>query len=311
MCNYDIIKRKTGGLEYFMADICNLCPRQCNIDRTKSLGYCQSPDKVRIARVGLHEWEEPCISYGKGSGTIFFSGCNLRCVYCQNNEISSHLHGTEISVDTLANEILKLQDVGAVNINFVTPTHYADKIVLALDKVKHKLQIPTVYNCGGYESIETLKTLDGYIDIYLPDLKYFSPEISRKYSGCEDYFDVAVKAIMEMARQTGKPAIDDDGHMKSGTIVRHLVLPTLYKDGINAFANLVKTVNPTQIAVSIMCQYFPTHLSKNYPEINRKTTTLEYMKIVDFVRTLGFEYGFMQEMESAKKEYVPKFNYGE
>ena len=292
-----------------MADICNLCPRQCNIDRSASLGYCQSPDSIRIARVGLHEWEEPCISYGKGSGTIFFSGCNLRCVYCQNNEISSHLHGTEISVSTLADEMLKLQNMGAANINFVTPTHYADKIVLALDKVKGKLHIPTVYNCGGYESIETLKMLEGYIDIYLPDLKYFSPEISRKYSGCDDYFDVAVTAIAEMTRQTGKPVFDDDGHMKKGTMIRHLVLPSLYKDGIEAFSNLIKIVNPKDVAVSIMCQYFPTHLSEKYPEINRKTTTLEYMKVVDYVRTLGFEYGFMQEKESAKQEYVPVFDY--
>ena len=295
----------------FVAEKCNLCPRQCNIDRAEKLGYCQSPDTVRIARVGLHEWEEPCISYGKGSGTIFFSGCNLRCVYCQNNEISSHLHGTEISVETLSCEILKLQNMGASNINFVTPTHYADKIVLALDKVKRKLQIPTVYNCGGYESIDTLKMLDGYIDIYLPDLKYFSPEISSRYSGCEDYFEVAIKAISEMVRQTGKPTFDDDGHMLRGTMVRHLVLPSLYKDSIEAFDNLVKTVKPQEVAVSIMCQYFPTHLAEKYPEINRKTTTLEYMKVVDFVRTLGFEYGFMQERESAKKEYVPKFNYGE
>lgn len=292
-----------------MADICNLCPRQCNIDRSTSLGYCQSPDTVRIARVGLHEWEEPCISYGNGSGTIFFSGCNLRCVYCQNNEISSHLHGTEISVDTLADEMLKLQDMGASNINFVTPTHYADKIVLALDLVKDKLHIPTVYNCGGYESIETLKMLDGYIDIYLPDLKYFSSDISKKYSGCSDYFDVAVAAIEEMVKQTGKPAFDDDGHMIKGTMVRHLVLPSLYKDSIEAFDNLAKTVKPQEIAVSIMCQYFPTHRACDFPEINRKTTTLEYMKVVDFVRTLGFDYGFMQDKSSAKGDYVPVFDY--
>ncbi len=294
-----------------MAEKCNLCPRQCNIDRNISLGYCQSPDEIRIARVGLHEWEEPCISFGKGSGTIFFSGCNLRCVYCQNNEISSHLHGTQISVDTLCNEMLKLQEMGASNINFVTPTHYADKIVSALDKVKDRLHIPTVYNCGGYENLSTLKMLDGYIDIYLPDLKYFSPQISGKYSGCEDYFEIAVGAISEMARQTGKPTFDDDGHMKSGTMVRHLVLPSLYKDSINAFENLVKRVDPKEIAVSIMCQYFPTHLAEKYPEINRKTTTLEYMKVVDFVRNLGFSYGFMQDKSSAKKEYVPKFDYGE
>ncbi len=294
-----------------MANKCNLCPRQCNIDRNTAFGYCQSPDAIRIARVGLHAWEEPCLSYSKGSGTIFFSGCNLRCVYCQNNEISSHLSGTEISVDTLCNEMLKLQNMGASNINFVTPTHYADKIVMALDRVKGKLRIPTVYNCGGYESMETLKKLDGYIDIYLPDLKYYSTEVSKKYSGCSDYFDVAVKAIAEMARQTGKPIFDNDRYMKSGTMVRHLVLPSLYKDSIEVFDNLVKTVDASKIAVSIMCQYFPTHLAEKYPEINRKTTTLEYMKVVDFVRTLGFDTGFMQDKSSAKQEYVPKFDYSQ
>lgn len=290
---------------------CTLCPRKCPVDRTKQVGYCGVGDTVKIARVGLHEWEEPCISYGKGSGTIFFSGCNLRCVYCQNNEISAHLKGKEISVSTLADEMLHLQDMGAVNINFVTPTHCADKIIAALDMAKHKLHIPTVYNCGGYESLDTLKKLCGYIDIYLPDLKYFSPEISKKYSGCSDYFEVASCAIKEMARQTGKPTFDGDGHMLKGTMVRHLVLPTLFKDGIEAFSNLVNRVDPKQIAVSIMCQYFPTHRAKDFPEINRKTTTLEYMKVVDHIRTLGFDYGFMQEKESAKKEYVPKFDYGE
>ena len=290
-------------------DTCTLCPRNCNVDRKNSLGYCQSPDKIRIARVGLHEWEEPCISYGKGSGTVFFSGCNLRCVYCQNNEISSQLGGKEISVSTLADEILKLQDMGAVNINFVTPTHYADKIVSALDRVKDKLHIPTVYNCGGYESESTLRMLEGYIDIYLPDLKYFSPEISKRYSGCEDYYEKAEKAISEMVRQTGRPVFDAEGHMRSGTLVRHLVLPTLYREGIEAFSHLVKRVNPEDVAVSVMCQYFPTHKACNYPEINRKTTTLEYMKVVDIVRSLNFACGFMQDRSSAKGDYVPVFDY--
>ncbi|MBQ7399788.1 MAG: radical SAM protein [Clostridia bacterium] len=292
-----------------MKHLCNLCPRKCNVDRTVTTGFCKSPDKIRIARVGLHEWEEPCISYGKGSGTIFFSGCNLGCVYCQNNEISSYLHGTEITTHTLAEEMLKLQDMGAVNINFVTPSHYADKIIEALDIAGDRLTIPKVYNSSGYENVDTLKKLSGYIDIYLPDLKYFSPVVSKKYSFCEDYYSIAVKAISEMARQTGTPVFDIDGHMKKGTMVRHLVLPSLYKDSISAFENLVKHVNPKEIAVSIMCQYFPTHKAQDFPEINRKTTTLEYMKVVDFVRTLGFEHGFMQEKSSAKKEYVPAFDY--
>lgn len=292
-----------------MKHLCNLCPRKCNVDRTKTTGFCKSPDKIRIARVGLHEWEEPCISYGKGSGTIFFSGCNLGCVYCQNNEISSKLCGTEISLETLAKEILKLQNMGASNINFVTPTHYADKIIDALDVIGDGLVIPVVYNSSGYESIETLKKLEGYVDIYLPDLKYFSPVVSKKYSFCEDYFDVAIDAIAEMVRQTGSPVVDSDGHMKKGTMVRHLVLPTLYKDSIEAFKNLMDCVNPKDVAVSIMCQYFPTHRAQDFPEINRKITTLEYMKVVDFVRTLGFEYGFMQDKSSAKGDYVPVFDY--
>jgi len=290
---------------------CTLCPRNCNVDRTKQTGFCRSPHNIRIARVGLHEWEEPCISYGKGSGTVFFSGCNLMCVYCQNNEISSHLHGKEITGSTLADEILRLQDMGAVNINFVTPTHYADKIVSVLDMVKGKLHIPTVYNCGGYESESTLKMLEGYIDIYLPDLKYFSSQISKRYSGCEDYYEKAETAIAEMVRQTGKPTFDGDGHMKSGTLVRHLVLPSLYRDSIEAISHLVKKVNPDDLAVSIMCQYFPTHKAGYYPEINRKTTTLEYMKVVDFVRSLDFACGFMQDKSSAKGDYVPVFDYGE
>lgn len=292
-----------------MKKLCNLCPRNCNVDRTEKVGFCKSHDKIRIARVGLHEWEEPCISYGKGSGTIFFSGCNLGCVYCQNNEISSKLCGTEISVATLAKEILKLQEIGASNINFVTPTHYADKIISALDMVRDMLQIPVIYNSSGYESVDTLKSLEGYVDIYLPDLKYFSPTLSSKYSFCKDYFEVAVKAISEMVRQTEKPLFDIDGHMKRGTMVRHLVLPTLYKDSIEAFKNLVEYVNPKDVAVSIMCQYFPTHRAGEFPEINRKVTTFEYMKVVDFVRTLGFEYGFMQDKSSAVGEYVPVFDY--
>ena len=292
-----------------MENKCTLCPRNCKTDRRAQEGFCKSPDRIKIARVGLHEWEEPCISYGKGSGTIFFSGCNLRCVYCQNNEISSHLKGREVSVETLAREMLKLQSMGAVNINFVTPTHYADKIIEALSLVRNELTIPIVYNCGGYESLSTLRKLCGYIDIYLPDLKYYSSQVSKKYSFCEDYFEVAVKAIEEMIKQTGKPVFDEDGHMKRGTMVRHLVLPSLYKDSIEAFRHLDERVDVKNLAVSVMSQYFPTHMAQNYPEINRKTTTLEYKRVVDFVRTLGFECGFVQERSSAKKEYVPCFDY--
>ncbi len=295
--------------EVIKMEKCNLCPRKCGVDREASMGFCKMSKEIHISRVGLHEWEEPCISYGKGSGTIFFTGCNMRCVYCQNNEISTRLKGTKASVDTLSYEMLHLQEIGAVNINLVTPTHYADKILLALERIKHKLNIPVIYNTSGYECVETLKTLDGYIDIYLPDVKYYSEKLSKKYSNCKDYFDVTIRAVGEMIRQTGKCVIDKDGHMKSGTLLRHLVLPSHYKDSIDLFSNLVKFIDPKMTAVSVMCQYFPTHMAKDYPEINRKITTLEYMKVVNFVNTLGFDTGFMQEKSSAKSEYVPIFNY--
>lgn len=292
-----------------MSKMCNLCPRKCNVDRREKLGFCKSKDALRISRVGLHEWEEPCISYGKGSGTIFFAGCNLGCVYCQNNEISSGLKGKDVSVDTLCDEMLRLEQMGAVNINLVTPTHYADKIVEALEKIKHRLSIPIVYNTSGYESVETLRTLDGLVDIYLTDVKYFSKEISKKYSFCEDYFDVAIIAVCEMIRQTSKPLFDENEHMRKGTLVRHLVLPSLSHDSIDVFKALSQSIDVKKIAVSVMSQYFPTFKANEYKEINRKTTTLEYMKVVNYVRTLGFEYGFMQQRESAKKEYVPIFDY--
>lgn len=295
--------------ELFVTKLCNLCPRKCNVDRITKLGFCKSTNDLRISRVGLHNWEEPCISYGNGSGTMFFAGCNLRCVYCQNYEISAHLKGKDVSVSTLCDELLRLESMGAVNINLVTPTHYANKIAQALEKVKQKLSIPVVYNTSGYESVETLKKLDGLVDIYLTDLKYYSKEISKKYSFCEDYFDVAIKAICEMIRQTGKPSFNNEGGMQKGTLVRHLVLPSLSADSIEVFKALSRNIDVKDAAVSVMCQYFPSHNAQNYKEINRKTTTLEYMKVVDFVRACGFEYGFMQQRDSAKKEYVPIFDY--
>lgn len=292
-----------------MSQLCNLCPRKCNVDRTKSLGFCKSTDTLRVARIGLHEWEEPCICYGNGSGTVFFSGCNMRCVYCQNYEISSYNRGKDISVETLCKEILKLCDMGACNINFVTPTHYADKIAKALEKIKGKLKIPVLYNSSGYESVENIKMLDGLVDIYLPDLKYYSSDVSAKYSSCPDYFSVAVRAISAMVKSTGKCRFSNDGALLSGTLVRHLVLPTLYRDGILAFEHLAKNINLNDVAVSVMSQYFPSHMASKYSEINRRVTTLEYMKVVECVRNLGFCRGFMQERSSATEKYVPIFDY--
>jgi putative pyruvate formate lyase activating enzyme len=291
-----------------MADICNLCPRQCNIDRSATLGYCKSPDKVRIARVGLHEWEEPCISYGKGSGTIFFSGCNLRCVYCQNNEISSHLKGTEISVSELSDEMLKLQDMGAVNINFVTPTHYADKIVSALDLVKGKLHIPTVYNCGGYESLMMLRALDGLIDVYLPDFKYFDNQLANKYSSAPNYAEIAGNALIEMHRQVGKLTLDENGIAKQGIIVRHLVLPAHREDSKAALKYLSQILPVDEVMLSLMCQYTPDWVEEDSPKnLKRRLTSFEYNDVLSYAISLGFD-GFSQEKSSAKREFTPKFN---
>ena len=292
-----------------MAEKCYLCPRNCGVDRENGVGYCKSNDEIIISRVGLHMWEEPCISLMKGSGTIFFSGCNMKCVYCQNHEISCGNAGKAVNINTLCEEILNLQDMGAENINFVTPTHYSDKIIAALDLVKHKLKIPVVYNTSGYEKTDVLKNLDGYIDIYLPDIKYYSPQISEKYSFCRDYFSTALDAVFEMIRQTGKPVLREDGKMLSGTIIRHLVLPSLYKDSLNIFDNLEKNIDVKSAAVSVMCQYFPSYKAHMYPEINRRTTTLEYMKVVQRVRKMDFALGYIQDKSSAKEEYVPEFDY--
>lgn len=288
-----------------------LCPRGCGVDRNKSVGVCGVGNDIRIARVGLHAWEEPCISYGKGSGTVFFSGCSLKCVFCQNREISRGLKGKDISTDTLADEFLRLQQMGAVNINLVTPTHYAQHIVKALDKVKHKLEIPVCYNSSGYERVETLTMLDGYVDIFMPDIKYYSCEHSKKYSGASDYFEIASKAIKQMHKMAGYAKLDSEGHMMKGVLVRHLVLPSLYKDSIAILEYLAGEYDTSKLAISIMRQYFPTELCKGFPEINRRITTLEYNKVVNKAKELGFVNGFIQQRESAVKDYVPEFNYGE
>lgn len=288
---------------------CNLCPRNCGTDRSKNKGICGTGDSIRIARAGLHKWEEPCISYGKGSGTVFFSGCSLKCVFCQNHEISRGLKGKDISVETLADEFLRLKDMGASNINLVTPTHFVKDIVYALDKVKSKLDIPVCYNCGGYEKEESLEMLNGYIDIFMPDIKYFSTEYSKKYSCASDYFEYASKAVRKMHDMVGYADIDENGHMKKGVLVRHLVLPTLFKDSIKILEYLACEYDAARLGISIMSQYFPTENCVNYPEINRKLTTLEYMKVVKRAKELGFTKGFIQDKKSAVEDYVPDFNY--
>lgn len=286
---------------------CRLCPRECNADRSISSGFCGATDKIKIARASLHFWEEPCISGEKGSGTVFFSGCPLKCCFCQNYKISDEAYGKEITVKRLSEIFLELQSQGANNINLVTGAPYVPMIINALDMTKGKLKIPVVYNSGGYEKIETLKMLEGYIDIYLPDMKYISPEIAEKYSGAKDYPEVAKKALAEMFSQVGKPVFDENGIMKKGMIVRHLTLPNNLFDTKNVLSFLSENFPEKEILISLMSQYTPCHKASHHKEINRRISTLEYNKAVDFALSLGLS-GFMQERSSAKEEYTPPFD---
>lgn len=291
------------------ANKCRACPRKCGADREKNVGFCGGGGRMRIARAGLHPWEEPCLSYGGGAGTIFFSGCNLRCVYCQNSEISHQGRGKEIDVSTLAREMLNLRNQGAANIELVTPSHYTEQIRETLLKVKEKLGIPVVYNSSGYDSVESLKRLEGLVDIYLPDMKYYSPKLSEKYSGAADYFSVAFAALEEMYRQTGYAVIDGQGRMTGGVLTRHMVLPGSYHDSIAILERLAKSYDVKRFAISLLNQYFPAYRAGEFPELNRKLTTFEYKKVVNRAMELGFEVGFLQERSSASEEYVPEFDY--
>lgn len=290
-----------------MYNECTLCPRKCRVDRTKSLGFCRQSEELRIARADLHFWEEPCISGTNGSGTVFFSGCTLKCCFCQNYEISQQNKGYNISVNELADIFIELQNKGAHNINLVSPTPHVPKIIEALDLVKPKLIIPVVYNCGGYESVDTVKMLEGYIDVYLPDMKYFSDDLALKYSGCKDYLITALDALKEMVIQVGKPQIDDNDIIQKGVIVRHLVLPTLRKDSIMIMNELAKHFDRDEILISAMSQYVPMHCSFDFKELSRRVSTFEYNSVLDEINRLGFE-GFSQQREAADKAYIPKFD---
>lgn len=283
---------------------CRICPRRCGADRTVSPGYCGAEAEPKIARAALHYWEEPCISGKNGSGTVFFSGCNLGCVYCQNREISRGGVGKTVTVSRLAGIFRELEEKGAHNINLVTPTHFAPSIIEALDLYRPK--IPIVYNCGGYESAEALAALKGYVDIYLTDLKYFSPELSQKYSGAADYFPVAIAAAKAMIEQVGPPKIED-GLMKSGVIIRHLSLPSHRRDSI-AVMDALAELPEGSFLLSLMSQYTPNGALTGFPEINRRVTTFEYRSAVDRAVELGLVNGYTQDRRSAKEEYTPPFD---
>ena len=286
---------------------CHLCPRQCQVDREKAVGYCTERAQIRIARAAPRYWEEPCISGTKGSGTIFFTGCNLKCVYCQNQEIAHSQVGKIVSAKKLYDICFSLQDLGVHNINLVTATHFSAQLITILTKAKQDgLRIPIVYNCGGYESVESLQALEGLIDIYLPDFKYMSSTRAKKYSAAPDYPTVAKKALSEMVRQTGKPVFDETHMMKRGTIVRHLVLPGGLLDSKCVLRYLHETYG-NQIYISIMSQYTPMP-SCTVPELTRKLTEREYEDIVQFALQQGITQAFIQEGEAAKESFIPPFD---
>ncbi len=288
---------------------CSLCPRNCRANRHVSTGFCGCGDTIKAARAALHHWEEPCISGSRGSGTVFFSGCTLGCCFCQNHAISQENFGKEITNRELARIFLRLQDEGAHNINLVTATQYLPSVLKALDLIKPKLSIPVVYNCGGYESEDIIKELASYIDVWLPDLKYFSSELSARYSKASDYFDAASKAVKQMICQTGAPRFDSDGTlMKKGVIIRHMVLPGAKEDSIRLLHWMKDELPEGMYYISLLSQYTPFFRSENFPEINRRITSYEYGKVVDEAIRLGLDQGFMQEKSSAKEEYTPPFD---
>ena len=285
---------------------CTLCPRMCGVDRENGeLGFCGMPAKLYAARAALHVWEEPPISGERGSGTVFFSGCSLGCGFCQNSEISQGRFGKEITTGRLREIFMELIAQGAHNINLVTPTHFLPKILPALEP---KLPVPVVYNCGGYERVETLRLLEGKADIYLPDLKFAEPGLAKALCGAEDYFPVAARAIDEMLRQVGPPAYGPDGMLKKGVVIRHLVLPGQVQNSLKVLDYIADHFPRGSVLVSLMAQFVPSGRLKNTPPFDRTVTQEEYEAVVDWLYMLGLEDGFLQEPSAATDEYLPDFS---
>ena len=284
---------------------CAICPHNCGINRLNNqIGRCKSKDTVKVALYSTHNFEEPCISGKKGSGTVFFSNCNMNCVFCQNYEISQQGKGKEISIEELADIFIKQQEKDVENINLVTPTSYVPQIIEAIKIArKNGLKLPIVYNTNGYEKVETLKMLEGYVDIYLPDFKYSDDELGKRLSKVDNYFEIATEALKEMYRQTGKAVFNGEGIMQKGMIIRHLVLP----NHILNSRRVLKWINENMhdVYVSVMAQYFPTYKAKEIDDINRKLTKEEYEQIENYLYRLDLENGYIQELGEHEEEYVP------
>lgn len=288
--------------------LCNDCPRRCNIERDddKVGGVCRSPLLPVIARAAPHFGEEPCISGERGSGTVFFSGCNLRCVFCQNRDISRKSVGKTVSVERLRDIFLELQDTGVHNINLVTATHFVRPVAKALEKAK--LGIPVVWNSSGYETVEALSMLDGLVQIYMPDLKYLDPTLAMRYSAAPDYPEVAVAAIREMYRQRGDFVLDDEDMLQSGLIIRHLILPEATENSRSVIRFIADEFSGRKALFSLMCQYTPMPDMSGYPELCRTVTAKENDELCDYMAELGIEWGFFQEPSSATDEMIPDFD---
>ena len=292
-------------MELELLEKCTICPHNCGINRLDNqIGRCKSRDTVKVALYSTHNFEEPCISGKKGSGTVFFSNCNMNCVFCQNYEISQQGKGKEISIEELADIFIKQQEKDVENINLVTPTSYVPQIIEAIKIARsHGLKLPIVYNTNGYEKVETLKMLEGYVDIYLPDFKYSDNDLGKRLSKVDNYFEIVTDALKEMYRQTGKAVFNEEGIMQRGMIIRHLVLP----NHILNSRRVLKWINENMhdVYVSVMAQYFPTYKAKEIDDINRKLTKEEYEQIENYLYRLDMENGYIQELGEHEEEYVP------
>lgn len=288
--------------------LCRSCPHKCGVDRTNTLGRCHAPSKITVARIAPHFYEEPVISGTRGSGTVFFAGCSLSCIFCQNKAISRRAVGEVLSEDALADRMLALAETGVHNLNLVTATHYTDSVARVLARIKHKLKIPVIWNSSGYESPQTLRLLAGLVDIYLPDLKYHSPALAKQYSGVEDYPKIAQEALLEMHRQVGVVKFDGDGLLSKGVVVRHLVLPGHREDSLAVLDDLAVILPVSDIRLSLMRQYTPDFAPEDAPKnLKRRLTSFEYDTVVKKALSLGFD-GFLQEKDAADKIFTPDFS---